>query len=96
MPDAAAGPEGWSSRNKFTAAPETAALIEADLGEYCRKRGLYPAQIAAGLSRLETHGQNTRTYHDQKARLVVFDAGIPCQNTSTRPPRPKRDSPANR
>ena len=48
---------------------------------------------AAGLSRLETHGQNTRTYHDQKARLVVFDAGIPCQKPSTRPPRPKRDSP---
>lgn len=26
---------------------ETAALNEADLAEYCRKRGLYPAQIAA-------------------------------------------------
>lgn len=26
----------------------------------------------------------------KKARLVVFDAGIPCQKTSTRPPRPKR------
>jgi hypothetical protein len=29
-----------------------------------------------GLSRLETHGQNTSTYHDQKVRLVVFDTGI--------------------
>ena len=26
---------------------ETAALNEADLARYCRKRGLYPAQIAA-------------------------------------------------
>ena len=26
---------------------ETAALNEADLAEYCRKRGLYPAQITA-------------------------------------------------
>ncbi len=53
MPDAAAGPEGWSSRDKFAAVLETAALNEADLGEYCRKRGLYPAQIAAWRSACE-------------------------------------------
>ena len=47
LPDADAGPEGWSSRDKFAAVLETAALNEADLGEYCRTRGLYPAQIAA-------------------------------------------------
>jgi len=37
LPDADAGPEGWSSRDKFAAVLET----------YCRKRGLYPAQIGA-------------------------------------------------
>jgi hypothetical protein len=47
LPDVDAGPEGWSSRDKFAAVLETAALNEADLGEYCRTRGLYPAQIAA-------------------------------------------------
>ena len=47
MPDADAGPEGWSSRDKFAAVLETAALNESELGEYCRKRGLYSAQIAA-------------------------------------------------
>ena len=47
LPDADAGPAGWSSRDKFAAVLETAALNEADLGEYCRKRGLFPAQIAA-------------------------------------------------
>ena len=47
LPDSDAGPEGWSSRDKFAAVLETAALNEADLAEYCRKRGLYPAQIAA-------------------------------------------------
>jgi transposase-like protein len=47
FPDADAGREGWSSRDKFAAVLETAALNEADLGEYCRKRGLYPAQIKA-------------------------------------------------
>ena len=47
LPAADAGPEGWSSQDKFAAVLETAALNEADMGEYCRKRGLYPAQIAA-------------------------------------------------
>ena len=47
LPDADADPKGWSSRDKFAAVLETAALNEADLAEYCRKRGFYPAQIAA-------------------------------------------------
>ena len=47
MPDSDAGPEGWSSRDKFAAVLETAALNEADLSAYCRERGLYPGQIAA-------------------------------------------------
>ena len=42
-----ASPEGWSSRDKFAAVLETAALNEADMAEYCRKRGLFPAQITA-------------------------------------------------
>ena len=53
MPDADAGPEGWSSRDKFAAVLETAALNESELGEYCRKRGLYSAQIAAWRSACE-------------------------------------------
>lgn len=53
LPDAEAGPEGWSSRDKFAAVLETAALNEADLAEYCRKRGLYPAQITAWRSACE-------------------------------------------
>jgi transposase-like protein len=47
LPDADSSSEGWSSRDKFAAVLETAALNEADLAEYCRKRGLYPAQIVA-------------------------------------------------
>jgi transposase-like protein len=53
LPDADAGPEGWSSRDKFAAVLETAALNEADLAEYCRKRGLYPARITAWRSACE-------------------------------------------
>ena len=44
---------GGPRRDKFAAVLETAALNEADLAEYCRKRGLYPAQIAAWRSACE-------------------------------------------
>ena len=47
LPDADAGPEGWTSRDKFAAVIETAALNEADLATYCRQRGLYAEQIQA-------------------------------------------------
>jgi len=45
LPDAAAGPEGWSSRDTFAAVLETAAMNDADLAEYGRQRGLFPEQI---------------------------------------------------
>ena len=47
LPGADTGPEGWSSRDKFSAVLETAALNDADLAEYCRQRGLFPEQIKA-------------------------------------------------
>ncbi|SDD93665.1 hypothetical protein SAMN04487779_10152 [Belnapia rosea] len=47
LPDADAGSEGWTSRDKFAAVIETAAMSEADLAAYCRQRGLYPEQIGA-------------------------------------------------
>lgn len=45
MPDADAGPEGWSAQDKFNAVIESAALNEAELSEYCRKKGLYAQQL---------------------------------------------------
>lgn len=45
LPDNSAEPEGWSSQDKFNAVLETAALSEAEVAEYCRRRGLYPEQI---------------------------------------------------
>jgi transposase-like protein len=47
LPAGDRGPEGWASRDKFAAVVETAALSEAELGEYCRQRGVYPEQIKA-------------------------------------------------
>lgn len=40
-------PEQWSSADKFAVVVETASMNEAELGEYCRQKGLYPEQIAA-------------------------------------------------
>lgn len=60
LPAADAGAEGWSSRDKFAAVLETAALNEADLAEDCRKRGLYPAQIAAWRSACEQANDRDR------------------------------------
>lgn len=45
MPDTGTTPSGWNSRDKFAAVMETAALSEAEIAEYCRKRGIYPEQI---------------------------------------------------
>ena len=39
--------ERWRSEEKFAMVGETAALTEAQLGEYCRKRGVYPEEIKA-------------------------------------------------
>jgi len=39
--------EQWSSANKFSVVLETASLNQAELAEYCRRKGLYAEQIAA-------------------------------------------------
>ena len=47
LPNADAGSEGLSSRDKFAAVLESAAMTEADLADYCRRRGLFAEQIKA-------------------------------------------------
>ncbi len=37
----------WSSDEKFAVVVETAAMNEAELGAYCRQRGLYAEQVAS-------------------------------------------------
>lgn len=36
----------WSSQEKFTVVLECATLSEVELGEYCRRKGLYVEQVA--------------------------------------------------
>lgn len=45
LPNHGRDPEGWTSRDKFSAVVETAALSEIEVAEYCRQRGLYVEQI---------------------------------------------------
>ncbi len=37
--------EQWSSEDKFLVVMETYTMNQADLAEYCRKKGLYKEQI---------------------------------------------------
>jgi transposase len=37
--------EGWSARDKFGVVVETAGLAEAELAEYCRKKGLFVEEV---------------------------------------------------
>ncbi len=46
LPEADANVEGWTSRDKLSAVIEASALNEAELGDYCRRRGIFPEQIA--------------------------------------------------
>lgn len=39
-------PEDWVAEDKLAVVIETAALNEAQLGEYCRSKGLYAEQIS--------------------------------------------------
>ena len=38
-------PDNWSGKDKLAVIIETAALNKTELGEYCRRKGLYPEQI---------------------------------------------------
>ena len=73
LPDGATGPEGWSAADKFAAVVETAALNDTELGEYCRKRGLYPEQVHAWRAACEQandwSGERARRSHAEHSAL---------------------------
>ena len=45
MPDSDTTVNGWTSRDKFAAVLETAAMSETDVAAYCREKGIYPEQL---------------------------------------------------
>lgn len=70
LPAQAADPEGWRSADKFNAVVETAALSEAEMAEYCRRRGLYPEQIQRWRASCEqANGQALWQDQQQRTRL---------------------------
>ena len=46
MPDSDNTSNGWSSRDKFAAVMESAAMSETEKSAYCRERGIYPEQLS--------------------------------------------------
>ena len=46
VPKDGLNPESWSASDKFAVVLETAVMNEAELSEYCRKKGLFAEQIA--------------------------------------------------
>ena len=81
LPDAHAGPEGWTSRDKHGAVIETASMNQADLGEYCRRRGIYPEQLAVWREACErandweraAASRIARETHDDKTRIQQLE-----------------------
>ena len=63
MPDGDSSPEGWSARDKFAAVLESASLNETDISEYCRKKGIFPEQLARWRRACENANDWDREYH---------------------------------
>jgi transposase-like protein len=82
------GADGWSSRDKFSAVVETAAMNAEQTAEYSRRRGLYPEQLerwrhdceqAASLS----HGQSQREAEEakqQRKRIKALEKELARKN----------------
>jgi transposase len=47
VPEDTQNPENWSAEYKFAVVLETAVMNQAELSQYCRKKGLFAEQIAA-------------------------------------------------
>jgi len=73
LPDADAGPDGWTARDKFGAVIETAAMNEVEFSQYCRQRGLYPEQVRAWRSACEQANDWDRAASRHLARETKVD-----------------------
>jgi len=58
VPGDGKNPEAWSSEDKFAVVLETAGLNASELGEYCRRRGLFAEQISAWRDACRTANAN--------------------------------------
>jgi transposase-like protein len=47
VPENIPSAQNWTAETQFAVVLEAAGLSEIELGEYCRRKGLYPEQIKA-------------------------------------------------
>lgn len=62
-------PENWSGALKLAAVIESASMNEAELSEYCRKRGLYVEQIEEWKELAIAGNDRSRLTSEEKAEL---------------------------
>ena len=88
-------PERWSTEDKFAVVLETAALSEAELSAYCRRKGLY-AERELRLGSRPAGGRTGRRRSPVKSRLSAkprpnaFTRWKPSCDVRTRPWRRPR------
>ena len=68
VPADTSNPENWSAEDKLAVVIETAALNEAQLSEYCRRKGLYAEQIAQWKAAALSGYQHSDQVEKEKAR----------------------------
>ena len=67
VPARSSSAEAWDSSDKLAAVIQAAGLNGADLGAYCRERGLYPQQLARWRQAAEyANGLDAPSMADQK------------------------------
>ena len=80
VPASSKAPELWSAADKLVAVIEAAGLSGADLGAYCRERGLFPKQLARRRQVAEdANSMSVPSMSDQK-ELQRQNQGLTRQN----------------
>ena len=73
VPENAINAEKWTSANKLATVIETAALNEAEIGEYCRTKGLYAEQIREWKTAALSGYEQTQQIEKSKQRTRQAD-----------------------
>jgi transposase len=63
----------WSAEARFSALVETATMSEVELGEYCRKKGLYPNQLSEWKAKFIASVSDNPTAKQQEKTQVKGD-----------------------
>ncbi len=73
VPGDTRNPENWTAEDKLAVVIETASMNEAQLGEYCRSKGLYAEQISQWKQAALTGYQRNDQIEKQQARTRQDD-----------------------